>query len=41
MKLLEEFGWALLGLAIFIVLAAIDHRRRKYWQRNGRNDFNK
>lgn len=41
MKLLEEFGWALLGLAIFIILAAIDHQRRKHWQRNGRNDFNK
>jgi len=41
MKLLEEFGWALLGLAIFIVLVAIDHQRRKFLQRNGRNNFNK
>lgn len=41
MKLLQEFGWAILGLAIFVVLAAIDQYRRKYWQRNRKEDFNK
>ena len=41
MKLLTEFGLAVLGLLIFVGLAAIDHQRRKYWQRNGGKDFNK
>jgi hypothetical protein len=38
MKLLQEFGLAILGLAIFVALFAIDYRRRKYWQRNRKED---
>ena len=39
MKLLTEFGLAILGLLIFVALAAIDHHRRKYWQRNRKEDI--
>ena len=41
MKLLAEFGLAILGLLIFVALAAIDHYRRKYWQRSSKADINK
>lgn len=41
MKLLTEFGLAILGLVIFIALAAIDRHRRKHWQRNSEEDLNK
>jgi hypothetical protein len=38
MKMLTDFGLALLGLLIFVGLAAIEHHRRKYLQRNGEKD---
>jgi hypothetical protein len=38
MELLQEFGWAILGLAIFVGLAAIDQYRRKNWQKNRKEE---
>jgi hypothetical protein len=39
MKLLQEFGLAILGLAIFVALAAID-QNRKYFQRKKKTSNN-